>query len=152
MRCLPLVLVAFALGAAPAAQAADSLVAPTALALNAPVSENTAGFTVEAGEQNTAAPFHQQCDSGHNVGGARPAGPSQATRPAALPVLRPTVSTTVVFGRRFTRFSKLNVSGAGAGATIFVGCSSKKGGCPFKTRALAVKSSKPIGLASLLKN
>src|SRR4051794_33550793 len=71
MRCLPLVLVAFALVATPAAQAADGLAAPTALTLNTPFSESAANFTVDAGEQNTTAPFNQQCDSGHNVGVAR---------------------------------------------------------------------------------
>jgi hypothetical protein len=70
MRWLPLVLVATALVAAPAAQAADSLTAPTALTLNTPFSESGANFTVENGEQNTTAPFTQQCDSGHDVGAA----------------------------------------------------------------------------------
>ena len=269
MRWLPPLVVAFALVAAPAAQAADSLLTPTALTLNTAVTENAAGFGVEGGEPNTTPPFRQQCDSGHNVGAARtawytidgtgdqitvdtagsdfdtslfvysasasgnlvgcsdddgggvtsivqfgstagttyflqagvacneappsqcsqsppagmltiraggpgsnpppqqpanpntpappatsagPAGPARTASPAALPVLHPTVSTTVVFGRNFTRFSKLNVSGAGAGASILLGCSGKKGGCPFAKKAVAVKSAKAVDLASLLKN
>src|SRR3954451_9894359 len=68
---MPLVLAAAALVAAPSARAADGLATPTALTLNSPFSESAAGFTVEGGEQNTTAPFNQQCDSGHNVGVAR---------------------------------------------------------------------------------
>src|SRR3954469_19409340 len=258
---MPLVLAAAALVAAPSARAADGLATPTALTLNSPFSESAAGFTVEGGEQNTTAPFNQQCDSGHNVGVARtgwytiqgtgdqitvttassdfdtalfvysgaasgnlvgcsdddgggitsivqfgstagttyflqvgtacneappsqcsqappagaitiraggvaanppppqdnppqnnpppanagPAGnPHPAATPAPLPVLQPTVSTTVVFGRSFTRFSKLNIGGAPAGASIFLSCSPKKGGCPFRSRSVAVKSAKTI--------
>src|SRR3954454_10172852 len=68
---MSLVLAAAALIAAPSARAADGLATPTALTLNSPFSESAAGFTVENGEQNTTAPFNQQCDSGHNVGAAR---------------------------------------------------------------------------------
>src|SRR4051794_40466945 len=72
MRWLPLALAAgLALVAAPGARAADGLAAPTALTLNTAFSENAAAFGVENGEQNTTAPFNQQCDSGHNVGVAR---------------------------------------------------------------------------------
>ena len=277
MRWLPPSLALIALVAAPSAQAADSLATPSPLTLNTAVTENAAAFGVEAGEQNTVAPFNQQCDSGHNVGAARtawytiegtgdqitvdtagsdfdtslfvysgsasgnmvgcsdddgggvtsivqfgstagttyflqagvacnetgppqcnqspaagmltiraggtpanpppqqqpqpqqppanqnpsppatsagPAGPSPTTTPAALPVLRPAISTTVVFGRNFTRFSKLNVGGVAAGSSIFVACSPKKSksGCPFASKTVAVKSAKTVGLASLLKN
>src|SRR4051812_40935806 len=68
---MSLILAAAALVAAPSARAADGLATPTALTLNSPFSESAAGFTVEGGEQNTTAPFNQQCDSGHNVGVAR---------------------------------------------------------------------------------
>lgn len=268
MRWSPLVLAASALVlGAPTAQAADGLATPTALALSTPFSENAANFAVEPGEQNTTAPFTQQCDSGHDVGAAHTgwytiqgtgdqltattegssfdtsmfvysgaasgnlvgcndddgggvtsivqfgstagttyfvqvgvacnglagslcsqapapgtitvrvngpqqqqpsqqqpaqpqpaapaqnAGPAGPSRPAALPVLRPTVSTTVVFGRDFTRFAKLNIGGVAAGSAITVTCSPrKKHGCPFSSRALAVTSAKTVGLASLLNN
>src|SRR3954468_5702755 len=70
---------------------------------------------------------------------------------AAFPMLSSTPSTTVTFGRGFTRFTKLNVAGAPAGATIVVSCSSKKKGCPFTTKTLAVTSGKTVSLGKLLK-
>lgn len=299
MRWVTLALVMCSLVAVPTARAADPIGSATALSLNTSFSENAAGFTVEAGEQNTTTPFAQTCDSGHNVGVARtgwytiqgtggpisvttenssfdtalfvysgaasgnlvgcsddagggiqsivefgstsgttyflqvgvacneaapsqcsqspPAGnitirangqasspppnngggqppPASAGQPAAtdadrdgspagadcndanpaihpgagdvphnkvdedcngadaaFPRLGSTPSTTVIFGRGFTRFTKLNVAGAPAGATIAVSCSSKKKGCPFTSRTLPVASAKTVSLGKLLK-
>jgi hypothetical protein len=71
MRWLPLAVAVLALVAAPGAQAADSLTAPTALTLNTSFGESATAFGVEGGEQNTTTPFTQQCDTDHNVGVAR---------------------------------------------------------------------------------
>jgi hypothetical protein len=60
--------------AAPAALANnDSSATPTALGFGSPDQINTSAYTVQPGEQNTTAPFSQQCESGHNVGVARTA-------------------------------------------------------------------------------
>src|SRR3954454_4412664 len=64
---------ACSLAVAPAARADDSSAAPTALQLNAAQQADTTQFTVEPGEQNTTAPFNQDCASGHPVGAARTA-------------------------------------------------------------------------------
>lgn len=59
--------------AAPAALAADSMSAPTALAYGTLAQENTAAYTIDSGEQNTIGPFAQTCGSGHGVGVAKTA-------------------------------------------------------------------------------
>jgi hypothetical protein len=63
--------VAVLLLAAPAASANDASSAPTPLASGVAATADTRGFGIEAGEQNTAVPFAQQCGAGYNVGVAR---------------------------------------------------------------------------------
>jgi hypothetical protein len=63
----------WAVVAAPAALAADSMSASTALTYGAPVQENTAAFTIDPGEPNTTEPFVQTCGTSHGVGVARTA-------------------------------------------------------------------------------
>lgn len=62
-----------AVAAAPALASNDSSATPTPLTFGQPEQVNSAGYTVQPGEQNTTAPFAQQCESGHNVGVARTA-------------------------------------------------------------------------------
>jgi Putative metal-binding motif len=62
-----------ALATAPASWAGDSTSTPTSLASGVAAQTDTTGYGVDPGEQNTTAPFTQQCDSGHNVGAARTA-------------------------------------------------------------------------------
>ena len=64
---------ACALAVAPLARADDSSATPAALQLNTAVTADTTTFGVEPGEQNTTAPFNQDCASGHPVGAARTA-------------------------------------------------------------------------------
>jgi hypothetical protein len=59
--------------AAPAASASDASSTPALLAPGVTSRADTRGFGVEPGEQNTAAPFTQQCGSPWNVGAARTA-------------------------------------------------------------------------------
>lgn len=59
--------------APPAAQASNDASAPTPLTYGTPEQVDSSKYTVVPGEQNTAAPFTQQCASGHNVGIARSA-------------------------------------------------------------------------------
>src|SRR4051812_49646560 len=70
---LTLVVAAFAVAAPAALASNDSSATPTPLSYGSPEQINTSAYTVQPGEQNTTAPFTQQCDSGHNVGAARTA-------------------------------------------------------------------------------
>lgn len=91
-------------------------------------------------------------------GGAAPppaagsGGDSSANGPAtAVPALRTSTSSSVVFSGASTRFTKLNVAGAPAGASVLVSCKAKKG-CPFKSRTLAVKKAGTVSLGKLFKS
>jgi hypothetical protein len=55
------------------ARASDSNATPSALTSGVTATADTTGYTVEPGEQNTTAPFNQQCGSPYNVGVARTA-------------------------------------------------------------------------------
>jgi hypothetical protein len=65
--------VALALIAAPAAVASNSKSTPTPLVTGVAQQENTSGYSVEGGEQNTISPFTNQCGTGNGVGVARTA-------------------------------------------------------------------------------
>jgi hypothetical protein len=65
--------IAFLLFAPTAMASNDSSATPTPLTFGQPEQINTSAYTVQPGEQNTVAPFTQQCESGHNVGAARTA-------------------------------------------------------------------------------
>ncbi len=73
MEALVLVALCFAVAAPAAVASNDSSITPTPLAFGQPEQTNATGYTVQPGEQNTTAPFSQQCESGHNVGAARTA-------------------------------------------------------------------------------
>jgi hypothetical protein len=68
-----LALLSAAAVAASPASASDSLGSPAPLAFGAAQVEDTSSYGVEAGEQNTVAPFNQTCDVGRPVGVARTA-------------------------------------------------------------------------------
>jgi hypothetical protein len=70
---------------------------------------------------------------------------------AAFPRLAPTSSIAVTFGRNFTKILTFTIAGAPAGSTIGVACSSKKRGCPFSSKTLAVRSARSVSLAKLFK-
>ena len=65
--------VALAMIAAPAAVASNSMSTPTPLVSGVAQQENTSGYGVEGGEQNTISPFTNQCGTGNGVGVAHTA-------------------------------------------------------------------------------
>jgi hypothetical protein len=70
---------------------------------------------------------------------------------AAFPALTASSAISVAFGRNFTQVKSLNVSSAPAGSTVVIACTTKKRGCPFTTKTVAVVSTKPVSLGKLLK-
>ena len=70
---------------------------------------------------------------------------------AAFPRLLPTSSIAVTFGRGYTRILTFAIGGAPVGSTVAVACSSKKRGCTFASKRLAVTSPKSLGLDKLFK-
>lgn len=73
LRILPATALACLLLAAPALASNDASSTPTKLAYGNPDLVNTSSYSVQGGEQNTAAPFAQMCGSGFPVGVARTA-------------------------------------------------------------------------------
>lgn len=65
--------IAIALFAVADAHASDASSTPTPLNSSVATTEDARSYTVEPQEQNTFAPFAQQCSSGHTVGAARTA-------------------------------------------------------------------------------
>jgi hypothetical protein len=57
----------------------------------------------------------------------------------------------VLFFNRFTKVAKLDVAGAPAGASILLSCSSKKRGCPFKSKKIAATGARSQSILKRLK-
>ena len=64
--------------------------------------------------------------------------------PAALPALHASSAMSVRYAKRYTRVRGLTISGAPAGAAVAVSCLPRQGGCPFTSRTLLARSSRPL--------
>jgi hypothetical protein len=72
-------------------------------------------------------------------------------RDAIYPSLGANAVMSVLWYDTYTKVTNLKVSGAPAGAKILLSCASKKRGCKFKTKTIAVKAARPLQLAKLLR-
>jgi hypothetical protein len=70
---------------------------------------------------------------------------------APYPRLKVATSVSVGYARRFTIITALKVTGAPAGAKVALSCSSKRKGCRFTKRTIAVRSAKALKLGKYLK-
>ena len=66
---------------------------------------------------------------------------------APFPRLSPTSSIAVTFGRGYTKILALTIGGAPVGSTVGVACTSKKRGCTFGSKRVAVTSARAVSLA-----
>ncbi len=72
-------------------------------------------------------------------------------RDAPYPVLSVTVSISVGYHHKYTAVTLLPVTGAPAGATVTLNCASRRLGCPFARKTVAVKSAARLSLGKYFK-
>jgi hypothetical protein len=72
-------------------------------------------------------------------------------RDATYPSLGANAVMSVLWYARYTKVINLKVFGAPAGAKILLSCATKKRGCKFKSKTIAVKTARTLQLAKLLR-